>query len=376
MAKGTRTLKCTAALLALFTMASSDETDMTKVPDWNYVQTGTTSCEKGNPCGPDYWKAKYPNCSNMDEGSPFDLKSDEHVYQSLDLKVFKTDACNDVEFMLNQHTTQVETDKTCPKAFSVFKGESFNFVQFHFHSPSEHTVDGKRFPLEMHYVHARADGRFLVLALFIGVDSSAKFSEFIETVHRNVPTGGEDEGFNFHDAVKKITGFSPYKAFISSAIEKGFLHYVGSATTPPCQLPTDWILFEEPFYITPSVLDAYRSIINNDPHNQLASYGNILGDDTITPIFHEKAGDLNWDSDLKCNFRPPQRIASRTIYTTKPSSSPKTNPPDYRTWGIVAVVVLAVLGAGVCGYKYIKSQKSSTEARSQAVQGYSKLLVT
>lgn len=31
----------------------------------------------------------------------------------------------------------------------------FEGIQFHFHSPSEHTVDGKQYDLEMHIVHTQ-----------------------------------------------------------------------------------------------------------------------------------------------------------------------------------------------------------------------------
>ena len=31
--------------------------------------------------------------------------------------------------------------------------DSFDLKQFHFHSPSEHTINGEHFPLEMHMVH-------------------------------------------------------------------------------------------------------------------------------------------------------------------------------------------------------------------------------
>jgi carbonic anhydrase len=33
--------------------------------------------------------------------------------------------------------------------------EQYNFLQFHFHSPSEHTLDGKQYPLEVHFVHQK-----------------------------------------------------------------------------------------------------------------------------------------------------------------------------------------------------------------------------
>ena len=33
----------------------------------------------------------------------------------------------------------------------------FKPVQFHFHAPSEHTKNGKTFPLELHIVHVDAE---------------------------------------------------------------------------------------------------------------------------------------------------------------------------------------------------------------------------
>lgn len=36
--------------------------------------------------------------------------------------------------------------------------KAYVLVQFHFHAPSEHTVNGEHFPMEMHYVHQAEDG--------------------------------------------------------------------------------------------------------------------------------------------------------------------------------------------------------------------------
>jgi carbonic anhydrase len=35
----------------------------------------------------------------------------------------------------------------------VLDGEAYDLVQFHYHSPSEHTLNGVRYPLEVHFVH-------------------------------------------------------------------------------------------------------------------------------------------------------------------------------------------------------------------------------
>ena len=47
------------------------------------------------------------------------------------------------------HTFQVEH----LQAFLSWKGEKYSLQQFHFHTPSEHTINGIQFPMEMHLVH-------------------------------------------------------------------------------------------------------------------------------------------------------------------------------------------------------------------------------
>ena len=49
----------------------------------------------------------------------------------------------------------------------VVDGTRYDLLQTHFHTPSEHTVDGRPTPLEQHFVHASEDGRLLVVAVLL-----------------------------------------------------------------------------------------------------------------------------------------------------------------------------------------------------------------
>jgi carbonic anhydrase len=40
------------------------------------------------------------------------------------------------------------------EAYLMVDGLRFDLLQFHFHSSSEHTLNGKSYPLEVHFVHA------------------------------------------------------------------------------------------------------------------------------------------------------------------------------------------------------------------------------
>jgi len=46
-------------------------------------------------------------------------------------------------------------------------GRAHQLVQYHFHAPSEHTVNGLQFPMEMHLVHTNAEGQLAVIGVLI-----------------------------------------------------------------------------------------------------------------------------------------------------------------------------------------------------------------
>jgi len=62
----------------------------------------------------------------------------------------------------NGHTIQVNA-KT--GEVMTVGNKAYALIQFHFHAPSEHTIDGEHFPMEMHYVHQAEDGTLAVVGV-------------------------------------------------------------------------------------------------------------------------------------------------------------------------------------------------------------------
>jgi len=60
-------------------------------------------------------------------------------------------------------------------------GNVFDLLQFHFHTPSEHTVSMRQFDLEMHLVHKLRNGdNLLVLGIFFEtVEESKEPNDFL-----------------------------------------------------------------------------------------------------------------------------------------------------------------------------------------------------
>ena len=114
--------------------------------------------------GPEHWGSLDPGfavCSNGREQSPIDLTGAEQ--EGLSEIIFEY-APSPISILNNGHTIQVDYQAG---SGIVLDGTRYGLVQFHFHHRSEHTVDGADFPLEMHLVHADADGALAVVGVFL-----------------------------------------------------------------------------------------------------------------------------------------------------------------------------------------------------------------
>ncbi|WKK66661.1 carbonic anhydrase [Lutimonas zeaxanthinifaciens] len=134
----------------------------------------------------------------------------------------------------NGHSIQFDFDKGDSIAYNKI---NYNLVQIHFHEPSEHTINGIRYPIEIHLVHQSKEKYYTVLSVF-GVEGEK--SEAIEEMESFLPLKkGEEREIN--------------KAFDLSRIfpeNKTYYSYGGSLTTPPCSETVQWVIFKNPIVIS------------------------------------------------------------------------------------------------------------------------------
>jgi len=190
------------------------------------------------PTGPGTWgelHAEYAACGQGQTQSPIDLPraptgSTTEVqlsYGPTGLAVAHTEHVDDI--IDNGHTIQVTVDEG--STMSV-QGTTYHLRQFHFHSPSEHTVDGRAFPLEVHFVHQADDGRFAVLAAL--VEPGGKNANFAAVLAHLPSAKGETarpEGVVLHLG-EALPAVAPATT------------YLGSLTTPPCTEGVSWVVLE------------------------------------------------------------------------------------------------------------------------------------
>jgi carbonic anhydrase len=126
-------------------------------------------------------------------------------------------------------------------------GATFSLVQFHFHRPSEHQVDGKSFPMEVHFVHRMATGTLGVIGVLMQEGAAnASFAKIVATMPQS-------EG----PAVKADPAIDP-NALLPA--KRAYYRYEGSLTTPPCSEVVDWMVLTDPITVAADDVAAFAKL--------------------------------------------------------------------------------------------------------------------
>jgi carbonic anhydrase len=129
--------------------------------------------------------------------------------------------------------------------------DEYNLVQFHFHAPSEHTIDGQAYDAELHLVHTNILGETLVVGVLLSNSPTATpglFDEIMSLAPTTAGTSASQAG----NEIQATNLLPPYM---------GFFTYTGSLTTPPCTESVRWIVLTTPLNVTNDFIQQLHSII-------------------------------------------------------------------------------------------------------------------
>ena len=215
--------------------------------------------------GPDVWgklSKEYILCAKGMHQSPIDLVNPTRV--KLSPITYEYHSTTGMNIRNTGHTIEV----ACPEGNWIeVDGVRYQLLQFHFHAPSEHTVAGKPFEMEGHFVHKSEEGNLAVVGLLI--EKGSPNSAF-DSVWNHLPTVPgearpiiEDGTLDLNRMLspnRQITDASPHSL-------PNTYRYDGSLTTPPCSEDVKWIVLTIPIEMSEAQIAAFKAIIhdNNRP---------------------------------------------------------------------------------------------------------------
>lgn len=180
------------------------------------------------PSGPEHWaelSEDFAICAEGRNQSPIDIVSPVQGETPAIKLAYSGDT---TEVLNNGHAIEV---KVSPGNKLIAEGTESELLQFHFHSPSEHRIQGKQLPLEAHFVHQSASGDLSVVAVLF---RSGEPEADLTSIWSNLPTASGQKNPLALDLAN--LGFVPS--------DLSYFRYNGSLTTPPCSEGVRWYVLE------------------------------------------------------------------------------------------------------------------------------------
>jgi carbonic anhydrase len=231
----------TAAALAIV-LAGIPAGSQWKVP-WAYT----------GPRGVEHWAELDPSYAacNGKQQSPIDIHGAvkaqlpplQFEYKSEPLKYLIN---NGYTVRVNYH------DASGAGSALVVGGERYQLTQFHFHRPSEETIDGKRASMVLHLMHTSTSGKVVGVAVLL---REGKPNATVQQIWNNMPMVKGDE--------HEVPGVAIDPAgMLPSTL--AYYSYMGSVTAPPCTEGVQWIVLKTPVEVSPEQVAAFAKLYPHD----------------------------------------------------------------------------------------------------------------
>ncbi|XP_058487247.1 receptor-type tyrosine-protein phosphatase gamma-like [Solea solea] len=253
--------------------------------------------------GPDEgWASAYPACRERNQSPINIVDHDTKVsteYQELTLEGFDSESSNKTSMKNTGKTVAIMLkDEYFVRGAGLpgrFKAEK---VEFHWgpsngSDGSEHSINGRRYPVEMQIYMYNSDD-------FDSLSAALREKRIIAAMAVFFQVGGKDnpavnpiihglKGVVHHE---KETFLEPFvlKDLLPSSLGS-YYRYTGSLTTPPCSKVVEWIIFSKPISVSYKQLEAFYSIFTTEQQD------------------HVKSVEY-----LRSNFRPIQSLDNRHVF--------------------------------------------------------------
>mmetsp|Transcript_31553 Transcript_31553/g.73740 ORF Transcript_31553/g.73740 Transcript_31553/m.73740 type:complete len:333 (+) Transcript_31553:179-1177(+) len=235
----------------------------------HFTYSGTT--------GPEFWgdMPGYEVCGTGVKQSPINIVTGAVVIAPASETAITRDSFQDVskyypnayaDKIMVKHTGHgVGTDEI--DAFFTHNQIWYRLVQFHMHTPSEHSVNGFLFDGEIHFVHQRQTGEYLVVGVMItqGTSTPSYMRGIMDHLpepptevaeHRRASAAPTLQDFNYTQFIEEVVGANV-----------PFYSYSGSFTTPPCTEVVTWVVLKDPITMTAADILNLKNAggVNNRP---------------------------------------------------------------------------------------------------------------
>ena len=197
--------------------------------------------------GPTQWASldsQYQACSGFNQ-SPINIQNTIKA----DLAPLKFDYQSHANAMTNNgHTIQVDFNQG---ASLQLDGLNFELKQFHLHTPSENVIADRRYPMELHLVHAHSSGALAVVAIMF---DEGEHNAKLDALWKLLPK----------KAGERVTAPEQISAEQFLPEQRSYYRFNGSLTTPPCTEGVRWIVLKDIRHASKAQIDTISAVMGHN----------------------------------------------------------------------------------------------------------------
>ncbi|KAK7404758.1 hypothetical protein VNO78_05715 [Psophocarpus tetragonolobus] len=206
--------------------------------------------------GPFNWgdiKPEWSLCKNGSMQSPIDLLNERVQIVSHLGTLQKNYSPSNATLKNRGHDIKLEW--LAGTSYLQMNGTQYALKQFHWHSPSEHTIDGKRLDLELHMVHETPSGQTAVIGILY---KTGRPDHFLSLLTKHLEAVSNSIGAEIEVGV-----MDPRLVKIGTSTTL-YYRYIGSLTTPPCTEDIAWTMLREVRSVSMEQIKLLRDAVHDD----------------------------------------------------------------------------------------------------------------
>ncbi|KDO73355.1 hypothetical protein CISIN_1g046862mg [Citrus sinensis] len=210
--------------------------------------------EEGGENGPSKWgqlHSEWSACKNGRMQSPIDLLNERVQVVSHLGRLKRSYKPSNATLKNRGHDMMLQWEGGAGTL--RINGTEYVLQQCHWHSPSEHTINGQRFALEAHMVHVSQDGKIAVVGIMYKIGRPDSFLESISDHLTQVA------GSNERETVAGV--IDPRGIKIGS---RKYYRYIGSLTIPPCTENVLWTIVRKVRTVTREQVRSLRVAVHDE----------------------------------------------------------------------------------------------------------------
>lgn len=212
--------------------------------------------EQKKPLIPSQWDGL---CSTGTSQSPIDIQLDEVVDSEIDPSILEFNYRPVPATCLNTGHGNMQVNFNENSLYVMYGNRKLVLLQYHFHTPSEHGINQKRFDMEVHLVHRDVETNDLVVFASFIKASNNNFNplQSLLLAQNNAPPPTD---FGYETLMN--SNVNPIDLIPPKGSRK-YISYKGSLTTPPCTENVKWIIFGNAIKSSTYQVIDFRNYLSN-----------------------------------------------------------------------------------------------------------------